>query len=151
MRQTNEQLVQLIRPAINMLGYELVGLEYFPSGHQHTLRIYIDREQGIGVKDCECVSRQVSALLDVEDPIRGQYALEVSSPGLDRPLFTAEHFVRFSGHRVKLRLVAPHEGRRNFRGVIQGVEDGRVMLTMDDGQRSFSLQEIERARLVPEL
>ena len=151
MRHTNEQLGQLVRPAINMLGYELVGIEYFPSGHQHILRIYIDGEQGIALEDCERVSRQVSALLDVEDPIRGQYTLEVSSPGLDRPLFTAEHFVRFSGHRVKLRLIAPLDGRRNFKGVIQGVEDGRLKLSTESGPLSLPLQEIDKAHLVPEL
>ncbi len=134
-----------------MLGYELVGIEYFPTGHHYILRVYIDQEAGITLDDCETVSHQVSALLDVEDPIRGQYTLEVSSPGLDRPLFTPEHFSRFSGRRVKLRLASPLNGRRNFKGRLQGLDDGNVLLEVDGAQLSLPLEDIEKARLVPEI
>lgn len=147
--QSSEQLMQLLRPAVEMLGYELVGIEYFPAGNRHTLRIYIDKEGGITVDDCECVSRQVSSVLDVEDPIKGQYTLEVSSPGLDRPLFTAAHFARFSGSRVKLRTFAPLNGRRNFQGVLHGIQDGRVNLEVDGEQVLLPLEDIEKARIVP--
>jgi ribosome maturation factor RimP len=149
--RSNEQLLRLLQPAVNMLGYELVGIEYFPSGNRYTLRLYIDEEGGITVEDCECVSRQVSSLLDVENPIKGQYTLEVSSPGLDRPLFKAEHFVRFSGNRVKLRTITPLNGRRNFQGVLRGMQDGQVILEIDGEQVLLPLEDIEKARIVPEI
>ncbi|HFD92406.1 MAG TPA: ribosome maturation factor RimP [Gammaproteobacteria bacterium] len=148
-RRSDEQLTQLLQPAVEMLGYELLGIEYFSSGNRHTLRIYIDKEGGITVEDCERVSRQVSSLLDVEDPIKGHYTLEVSSPGLDRPLFTAAHFVRFSGSRVKLRTFAPLNGRRNFQGILHGMQDGRVELEVDGEQVLLPLEDIEKARIVP--
>ena len=151
MRQADEGLRRLLQPVVEMLGYELVGIEYFPSGHHHILRVYIDKEEGITLEDCEQVSHQVSALLDVEDPIRGTYTLEVSSPGLDRPLFTPEHFARFSGRQVKLRLFAPRGGRRNYKGLLQGLDDGNVRLEVDGEEFRLPLEEIERARLVPEL
>lgn len=150
-RRSEEQLAQMLRPAIEMLGYELVGIEYFPAGKRHTLRIYIDEEGGITVDDCERVSRQASSLLDVEDPIKGQYTLEVSSPGLDRPLFTVEHFMRFSGSRVKLRTFAPINGRRNFQGILRGIRDGQVNLEVDGEQVLLPLEDIEKARIVPDL
>ena len=150
-RQADERLHGLLQPVVNMMGYELVGIEYFPSGRHYILRLYIDREgAGIGLEDCERVSHQVSALLDVEDPIPGHYHLEVSSPGLDRPLCTAEHFRRFSGRRVKLRLWAPREGRRNYQGILQGVQGDRVRVEVDGECIDLPLEEIERARLVPE-
>ncbi|MFQ5488942.1 MAG: ribosome maturation factor RimP [Gammaproteobacteria bacterium] len=149
--QADERLQRLLEPVVNMLGYELVGIEYFPTGHHYILRVYIDKEAGITLDDCEIVSRQVSALLDVEDPIRGQYTLEVSSPGLDRPLFTPEHFSRFSGKQVKLRLSTPLNGRRNYKGRLQGLDDGKVMLEVDGARVDLPLEDIEKARLVPEI
>lgn len=149
-RQADERLQRLLLPVVNMLGYELVGIEYFPSGHHYILRVYIDKASGITLDDCERVSHQVSALLDVEDPIQGRYTLEVSSPGLDRPLFTAEHFDRFSGRKVKLRLTVPVNGRRNFKGLLQGLADGKVLLEVDGERVELPFEDIERARLVPE-
>ncbi len=151
MRQVDERLQRLLQPVVEMLGYELVGIEYFPSGHHYILRVYIDKASGITLDDCEVVSHQVSALLDVEDPIRGRYTLEVSSPGLDRPLFTAEHFQRFCGRQVKLRLVTPVNGRRNFKGLLQGLDEGKVTLEVDGERLDLPLEDIERARLVPQL
>jgi len=149
--QADERLQRLLEPVVKMLGYELVGIEYFPTGHHYILRVYIDKEAGVTLDDCEIVSHQVSALLDVEDPIRGQYTLEVSSPGLDRPLFTAEHFRRFSGKQVKLRLSTPLNGRRNYTGRLQGLDDGKVMLEVDGARVDLPLEDIEKARLVPEI
>ncbi len=149
--QADERLQRLLEPVVKMLGYELVGIEYFPTGHHYILRVYIDKEAGVTLDDCEIVSHQVSALLDVEDPIRGQYTLEVSSPGLDRPLFTAEHFRRFSGKQVKLRLSTPLNGRRNYKGRLQGLDDGKVMLEVDGARVDLPLEDIEKARLVPEI
>ncbi len=150
-RQADERLQRLLEPVVKMLGYELVGIEYFPSGHHYILRVYIDKAAGITLDDCEIVSHQVSALLDVEDPIRGQYTLEVSSPGLDRPLFTPEHFSRFSGKQVKLRLSTPLNGRRNYKGRLQGLDDGKVILEVDGARVGLPLEDIEKARLVPEI
>lgn len=140
----------VIEPAVSALGYELVGIEYLPQGRHSLLRIYIDHEDGITVDDCERVSRQVSAALDVEDPIHGQYTLEVSSPGLDRPLFTAEHFRRFAGNEVQLRLHTPVEGRRKFKGLLRGVRDEKVVLEIDGVELLFPLEDIEKAQLVPQ-
>lgn len=152
MARASEKLLQPIEAAVRGLGYELVGVEHLPQGRHSVLRVYIDTAAGVTVDDCERVSRQVSGVLDVEDLVRGHYVLEVSSPGLDRPLFTAEHFSRFAGQKVKLRLSLPLEGRRNFTGVLQGVRDGDVLVTVDDGEElRFALDNIEQARLVPEL
>lgn len=132
------------------LGYELVGVEYHSQGRRSLLRVYIDTPEGVSVDDCERASRQISGALDVDDPIRGQYVLEVSSPGLDRPLFTAEHFRQFAGNRVKLRVSPPFDGRRNFSGVLLGLRDNAVVVVQDDREVAIPLHHIEQARLVPE-
>lgn len=150
MREAPYNLRQILEPAVAAVGCELVGVEYHPAGRQSLLRVYIDRPEGVTVQDCEAVSHQVSGVLDVEDPIPGQYTLEVSSPGLDRPLFRLADFERFAGRQVRLKLERDLEGRRNFRGTLQRVEDGQVVLETDDGQElRVSVDEIEQARLVP--
>ena len=141
-----ETLLKLLEPAIEALGYELVELEFPP----HLLRIYIDREGGITVDDCEVVSRQVSAVLDVEDPIPGAYTLEVSSPGLDRPLRKEADFVRFAGERAKVELALPKDGRRRFTGILKGCEAGEVLIEVDGVEHRLPLVDIDKARLVPE-
>jgi ribosome maturation factor RimP len=150
-RQAPEKLRSPIEAAVQGLGYELVGIEYHPQGRRSLLRVYIDTPDGVNVDDCERASRQISSALDVDDPIPGQYMLEVSSPGLDRPLFTAEHFQRFSGNRVKLRVSPPLDGRRNFSGVLVGMRDDAVVVLQDDEEVEVPLQHIEQARLVPGL
>ena len=147
-----DQLIEMLEPTVERLGYELADLEVQLGGKHGLLRIYIDRpdpEAGIGLEDCETVSRQVSALLDVEDPIPGDYNLEVSSPGLDRRLVKAVHFERFAGSRVKVKLKRLVEGRRNFRAKLVGIEDSNVLL--HDGKSEFSipLEEIDTARVMP--
>jgi len=133
------------------MGYELVGVEYFHRGKGGAvLCVYIDREQGITLDDCSAVSHQLSGVLDVEDPIAGHYDLEVSSPGLDRPLFTAAHFKRFLGHTVSLRLAVELDGRRKLVGQLAGFEDETVLLAMDGETREIPLRLVESARLVPE-
>ncbi|MDA8360510.1 MAG: ribosome maturation factor RimP [Gammaproteobacteria bacterium] len=144
-----ERIRALIEPGVSQLGYEVVDVEYV-SG-QKTLRIYIDAPDGIDVDDCARVSRQVSALLDVEDPIPGQYNLEVSSPGLDRPLARAEDFTRFAGAKVKIRTLLPVEGRKNFQGRLVGLRGNSVVLATDETSYDLALNNIERARLVPDL
>mgnify|MGYP000140316862 FL=1 len=149
MPRESAELRKLLEPVVSALGFELVGVE-FVSGRRGLLRLYIDSEDGVTIDDCQAVSHQVSGLLDVEDPIQGQYSLEVSSPGLDRPLFRAADFERFAGHEVSLRLVAPVEGRRKFRGVLLGLRDGRVVVQVEEQELVVALEEIDAARLVPD-
>lgn len=146
-----DRLEQLIAPLVRELGYELVLLEYAAgSGHRAVLRLYIDHEHGVGLDDCETVSREVSALLDVEDPVPGEYVLEVSSPGLDRPLVRPEHFARFVGEQVRLRLHEPRLGRRRYTGLLVEAAGDRIRLHVDGQTEEFGLDEIERANLVPD-
>jgi ribosome maturation factor RimP len=140
----------ILEPAVNALGYELLGVEYLPQGKHSLLRMYIDAEDGIGIEDCERVSHQVSGILDVEDVIHGQYSLEVSSPGVDRPLFTPAQFEKFLGHRANIRLSSPQDGRRKFNGVISAVQADQVVLTVDDETVVLPWSRIEKANLVPE-
>ena len=151
MQPASSQLTLLARGVVEPMGYELVGVEYFQHGGSATLRIYIDHERGIDLDDCAAVSHQLSGVLDVEDPLPGHYDLEVSSPGLDRPLVFPEHFERFAGRRVRARLAVKLEGRRKLEGRLLGCADDRVKLEADGREWNIPLTEIESARLVPEL
>jgi ribosome maturation factor RimP len=144
-----ERLVALVEPLLARLGYELVDLEYVPARGRGTLRIFIDRPSGIGLDDCERVSREVSAELDVADPIPGGYLLEVSSPGEDRVLRTRAHFDRFVGSRVHVELAAPRTGRRRYTGVLKSVSDEGIALEVDQQEVSVPFRELGRARLAP--
>lgn len=147
---SSNKLTNLIQPLVEDLDYEFVGLEQSSNPKNPVVVIYIDAPDGIAVEDCEKVSREVAALLDVEDPISGNYHLEVSSPGLDRPLFTLQHFERFTGQEAKITLFAPQEGRRKFRGVILGVEDNQVKIDQDGTEVVLDISGIAKARLVPD-
>jgi ribosome maturation factor RimP len=151
MRNLPERLNAMIGPLVEAMGYELVGVEYLSRGRQGLLRVYIDHESGITLDDCGAVSHQVSGVLDVEDPIREHYDLEVSSPGLDRPLFTRGHFERFAGHPARVKLREKLSGRRRFTGVLRGVEDDALLMEVDGEALRLPLDQIESARLVPEL
>lgn len=151
MPRSTGHLQQLIEPGVTALGYELVGVEYTTQGRGSVLRVYIDSEQGISAEDCQRVSHQVSGVLDVEDPIRGAYTLEISSPGLDRPLFTAGHFLHFTGSRAKIRLRQPLEGRRNFSGILRGVQGEQVLIEDEGVEFSLPLANIDKARLTLEI
>jgi len=142
-------LIHLLEPAVSGLGYELVELEFAPAGSGSLLRLYIDAPPGISLDDCERVSRQVSAILDTEDPIPGQYTLEVSSPGLDRVLRKPEHFRRFAGNRIRLQLEVPIEGRKRFTGTLLEARDDGIALEVDGVRRVFGYAQIHKARLVP--
>jgi ribosome maturation factor RimP len=144
-----ERLIALIEPLLVQLGYELVELEMAPAHGRGSLRIFIDRPEGIGISDCERVSREVSALMDVEDPIPTAYALEVSSPGDDRVLRTPAHFERFRGSRVLVELVAARAGRRRYTGLLQEVSATGVALEVDRQRVDVSFGEIAKARLAP--
>ena len=151
MVQVVQQLHGMIEPVIVSMGYELVGIEYLPGKNTSTLRLYIDNEKGITLDDCSAVSHQVSGVLDVEDPLAEHYTLEVSSPGLDRPLFKLAHYEMFLGQKVKLRLRIPQDSRRKFSGVIKSVDDNEICLLTDDGSEfRFDIDLIEKANLVPE-
>lgn len=145
------QLVELVEPAVTALGFELWGLEYVPQRNHALLRIYIDGPSGVNVDDCALVSRQVSAVLDVEDPIQTEYTLEVSSPGLDRPLFRLDQFARYVGERVVIRLRVPFERRRNFTGTLIGVEGEDVVVHVDDHEYLLPFESIDKAHIVGRL
>jgi ribosome maturation factor RimP len=146
---STKRLTELLQPVVEDLGYEFIGLEYSGQGKHAVLRIYIDRDGGVDLDDCARVSHEVAALLDVEDPISGQYNLEISSPGLDRPLFTLEQFQQFAGDEVKVTLFAPHDGRRKFRGRIMAAGDGVVRIEQDGAEIALDFNNIAKARLVP--
>lgn len=146
-----EALERLFEPAVRALGYELVGVEHIVGKTRPLVRVYIDSETGITLHDCERVSRQLGGILDVEDPLRGAYTLEVSSPGLDRPLYHLEHYARFMGHRVRMELKQPMAGRRRFVGLVAAVEGDDVRITEDGRDYAIPFVMIHRARLVPEV
>ncbi|MBI3772676.1 MAG: ribosome maturation factor RimP [Gammaproteobacteria bacterium] len=149
-RQAAPKLRQLIQPVVEGLGYEFVGAEFLPQGRHSLLRIYIDKtETGISVDDCERVSRQISGVFDVEDPIAGQYALEISSPGLDRPLFKVEDFALFIGEEVSVKLSVAQQGRKNFKGIVRGLENDVIALEVDGKVHHIVFDDIDQARLVP--
>jgi ribosome maturation factor RimP len=151
MRQAEDRLTQLARSVAEPMGYELVGVEFFQRGSGGAvLRVYIDSPDGITLDDCTAVSHQMSGVLDVEDPIHGHYDLEVSSPGLDRPLFGVAHYERFAGSRAKVKLATKLEGRRNFEGVLGGVRGDLLLLKVDGEVLELPVDTIESARLVPE-
>lgn len=144
-----EQLQALLAPVVEALGYECWGLEFISQGRHSLLRVYIDRPEGILIDDCEVVSRQVSGILDVEDPISGEYTLEVSSPGMDRPLFTLDQFARYVGEQVKIKLRTPFERRRNFQGILRGVEEQDVVVLVDDHEYLLPVDSIDKANIIP--
>jgi ribosome maturation factor RimP len=140
----------LLETGVQVLGFELVDAQV-TGGHHVVLRVYIDNPYGVSVDDCADVSHQLSAILDVEDPFSGSYSLEVSSPGLDRPLVKPADFERFAGEVIKVRLQQPIAGRRNFKGRLLGLTGDRVILETDGEQYDLALADIEKARLVPKL
>ncbi len=152
MRQDVQTLRRLLAAVVEAMGYELVGVEFHARYANALLRIYIDSENGITLDDCQRVSHQVSGVLDVEDPIAGQYTLEVSSPGLERPLFEARHFERFAGSEVRIQLRELQEGRRKLLGRLLGMQGDEVVIVDSDGREwRVLLERIEKARLVPAL
>ena len=147
----NEELTNLVSPAIADMGLECLGVEYSPSHGNSLVRVYIDAaDRPVTVDDCELVSRQVSALFDVNDPIVGRYTLEVSSPGLDRPLYTPAQFARFVGESAKIELNIPLNGRRRFQGPILGVEGETITVEQDGAAVNIPHGNIHKAKLVPQ-
>jgi ribosome maturation factor RimP len=143
------ELERLIEPAVEQLGYELSDLELKLGGRDGIVRVFIDKPDGVDLSDCEIVSRQLSAVLDVEDPLPGHYRLEVSSPGLDRKLTKPEHFQRFLGETIRVKLRFPVDGRRNFRGVLRAADEEQIEVEVDGESHSLQIATIEYARLIP--
>jgi ribosome maturation factor RimP len=134
---------------VEALGYELWGVEYLSQGRHTVLRLYIEREQGITVDDCAAVSEQASSVLDVEDPITGEYTLEVSSPGMDRLLFRLEQYPAYVGEVLEVRLRTAFEGRRKYKGVLKGIEGDEVVVQVDDHEFLLPHSAIDKARIQP--
>lgn len=151
MYRQNQALLDLFEPEVAALGYELLGIELGQNGHGSIVRVYIDKDDGIMIDDCVLVSQQLSGLLDVEDPIKGKFDLEVSSPGLDRPLFTIEQFRKFTGETVKLSLYEKLNGRKRFTGVLISVDDEKILINCDNEELEVPFKTIEKARLVPQI
>ena len=157
MHGVDSALRALVESGVNALGFDLVAVELGGGRSHRTLRVYIDCRGGITVDDCADVSRHLSALLDVEDPLPGSYTLEVSSPGLDRPLVSPDDFRRFRGETIKVRMHAPVAGRRNFTGRLLDVVDDHVVVEVEPvpgatgEQFDLAFAAMERARLVPKL
>lgn len=150
MKNSETLIAEMITPTVNALGLELWGVEQITQGKFSILRVYIENEQGITVDDCAQVSRQISSLLDVEDPIPGEYTLEVSSPGLDRPLFYLEQYEQHIGNEVNLRLRTPLAGRRKFKGRIVEIKEGSVCLEVDGEEFVLPYSDIDKTNVAIE-
>jgi len=138
----------MLRPAVEEVGVELLGIEFVSAGKHSTLRVFIDHENGIDVDNCADVSRQVGALLDVEDPISTEYNLEVSSPGLDRPLFSLAHYEAVIGETVNVRLSLPLNGRRKFKGILNAIEGDVLIVTVDGEEFELVFSNVDKGNLV---
>jgi ribosome maturation factor RimP len=145
-----DKLNEMLRPSVEALGFEFVGVEYVGQGKHSVLRIYIDHENGINVDDCASVSHQVSGILEVEDPITSQYSLEVSSPGMERPLFTLEHFSAYVGKLVNIKCHVGVDGRRKFKGELVAIKDEMLTVVVDGQDFNIDFQDIDKANLVAE-
>lgn len=151
MSNFEQKLTELLRPTVEMTGMELLGIEYISAGNNSVLRLYIDHENGIDVDNCADVSREVSAILDVEDPISSEYSLEVSSPGVDRPLFTKEQFQLVVGETVEVKLGMPLNGRRKFKGILETVEGDNLVVVVDGQDYELPISNVDKANLVAKL
>lgn len=151
MYKQNKRLVDLVEPVITGMGYQLLGIEQAMQGSRHALlRLYIDKAGGITLDDCERVSHQVNGVMDVEDPVQGAYMLEVSSPGLDRPLFTLQQFEQHRGQTVRLNLGVKQDGRRRLTGTVTAIGPDYVIINEEGTEYNIPAASIDHARLVPD-
>ncbi|NMP17458.1 MULTISPECIES: ribosome maturation factor RimP [unclassified Thalassotalea] len=148
MSKFEQKLTELLRPSVEMTGKELLGIEYISAGNNSVLRLFIDHENGIDVDDCAEVSRQVSAVLDVEDPISTEYNLEVSSPGVDRPLFEKPHYEGVVGETIEVKLSMPINGRRKFKGELEAIEGDTLIVIVDGQDYELPIGNIDKANLI---
>jgi len=146
----HQQLTEMLAPVVESMGFVFWGLEFMSNGKHSMLRIFIDHEDGITVDNCADVSRQISSVLDVEDPISQEYNLEVSSPGMDRPIFTLEQYAALAGNIVEVRLRMAFDGRRKFKGRLVGVEQEDVVVHVDDNEYLLPFELIDKAHVVPQ-
>lgn len=144
-----ERLTKIVEPAVEATGFELLGVEFVRAGHHSTLRLYLDHEDGVTVDDCAIVSRQVSAVLDVEDPISVEYSLEISSPGTDRPLFKLAHYETWVGEKIAVQLQVPVQNRRKFTAELLAVEGETLTFLIEQEPFSVAFSQIKKANLVP--
>ncbi|MBW2704219.1 MAG: ribosome maturation factor RimP [Deltaproteobacteria bacterium] len=151
MATKEQQITDMLETTIEALGFDLWGVEYLSQGRHTLVRIYIDADKGVGVDDCAAVSVQVGSVFDVEDPITGEYTLEVSSPGMDRLLFKLDQYADYVGEQVELRLRSAFEGRRKFKGVLKGIESEDVVIQVDDHEYLLPHSAIEKARVQPRI
>jgi len=151
MQRASEQVLSVIEPVVTGLGYELVGAEFGQAENGQTLRVYIDTDAGIVMEDCAAVSRQLNAVLDVEDTIKSAYLLEVSSPGVDRPLFTEAQFAAQTGEQVRVRMASGVGGRRNFKGQLVAVENGKATVEVDGIDYELPIDDVEQAHIFGQL
>ena len=143
-----QKLTEMLRPAVEEVGKELLGCEFISAGNHSVLRLFIEHENGIDVDDCAEVSRQVGAILDVEDPISTEYNLEVSSPGLDRPLFELAQFEAVIGETINVRLSIPLNGRRKFKGKLVSIENDTLVVSLDGEEYELIISNVDKANLV---
>lgn len=149
--KVREALIELLEPSVTAMGYELVELELVGSGGNRTLRLYVDAPGGVTLEDCEAVSDRMEEILDAEDPIPGSYRLEVSSPGINRPLRRLKDYERFRGEKVKLKTFEAIHGQRSFTGELVGLEEENVLVDTPEGRRVIPWEQIAKARLVADL
>jgi ribosome maturation factor RimP len=149
MTKKEQELETLLTPTVAALGLRVSGLEYLGQGKHSMLRIYIDRDEGVTIEDCELVSKQVSEVLDVEGTLTSSYTLEVSSPGMDRLLFKPEQYAESIGETVDVRLNYPFEGRRRVVGALTGLENDEMVVQVEDSEYQIPLSNVQRARIVP--
>ncbi|WP_026843415.1 ribosome maturation factor RimP [Brumicola pallidula] len=149
MSQLERKLTEMLIAPVEALGFELVGVEFVRAGKHSILRVFIDHEDGIDVDNCADASHQISAVLDVEDIITAEYNLEVSSPGMDRPLFNSAHYALVVGETITVKLSIPQDGRRNFKGLLLKCENDTILVKVDNDEFSLAIANIEKGNLVP--
>ena len=147
---TLQDIKNLLQPTIEGLGYDLWGIEYLSQKHGSLLRIYIDVTRGVTIEDCEIVSQQVSAILDVEDVVPEKFRLEISSPGVPRPLFYPEQFQKYNQHEIQIKLYEPIAGQRKYSGTIIAVDQKGVRLACNNTEHEFLFSTIAKANLTVE-
>ena len=148
MATLESRLAEMLKVPVEALGFQLWGIEYVQAGKHSTLRVFIDGENGINIEDCANASRQVSAVLDVEDPIPTEYTLEVSSPGVERPVFTAEQYAAYVGEDTKVQLTMPVAGSRNLKGAITKVEGQMLSLNVNGKELVVALDNIRKGNVI---
>lgn len=148
--QLEKKLTEMLQAPVEAVGFELVGIEFIRAGKHSTLRLYIDSENGVEVDDCAKVSHQVSAVLDVEDPITAEYNLEVSSPGMDKPLFKPAHYQQVVDQTISVKLQMPQDGRRNYKGLLKSCDERNFIIVVDKDEFELAYDNVLKANLVPD-